>query len=176
VNLPKALCGHAAELERALSMPLYATWPEDVTYATADQAVAIAGVLIGVLHQHLSSARMAFLFKKSMVRGEKVRLAHVGKASAKLAYLADLDFVIDLNWTAWSQLTDEQRVALVDHELCHCGVDPDTSKWVMLEHDVEEFGQIVRRWGFWQPDLQAFAGDVRAQLDLLEARPARSRD
>lgn len=168
MKLPRVLVPVRARLETALAQPLLGSWPEDARFRHADQPAALGGVLIEGLHRHLTSARIAYLFVEQMHDGEKVTLAKVGKASALIAYLADFDFVLKVNWTAWRELTAEQRIALIDHELCHCGVDAETSAYVMLHHDIEEFGQIVRRWGFWTEDLEGFAVEVGAQLELLD--------
>lgn len=49
---------------------------------------------------------------------------------------------------------EDQRAALVDHELCHCG--GTYGQWTMKKHDVDEFMAIIVRHGLWLPDL-AFA-------------------
>lgn len=74
-------------------------------------------------------------------------------------------FVIEIASDMWGTddelgnrfgLSDAQRVALVDHELCHCTVNEDGVP-TLLHHDVEEFGQVVERHGLWKPDLAWFA-------------------
>ena len=47
----------------------------------------------------------------------------------------------------------------IDHELCHAaGRDPETQAWTLRTHDVEEFEDIVKRWGTkWRFDLERFA-------------------
>jgi hypothetical protein len=66
-----------------------------------------------------------------------------------------------------------QRVALVDHELCHFGREEDDKgnrSWVLVSHDIEEFKGIVERWGLWRPDLVVFSGAVvhAHQLGLFD--------
>lgn len=89
------------------------------------------------------------------------------KAGSKLRFHAELDFVLEFNWTVWQDLTAEQRIALVDHELSHLGRG-DEEQWILLHHDVEEFTGVVKRWGAWQPELLQFAQAIR-QLDLFQA-------
>lgn len=157
------------DLEIALKGNVRAIWPEGEAYLEAKQPREIAEALIDHLCPELQRARIAYLFREELApKGEKVHLAHAAKASAKLAYLAEIDFVIEVNWSAYRTLTPAQRVALMDHELSHCSRDAERDKWVLLAHDVEEFSGVVRRHGLWKPDLQQF----KAQLDLFGRREA----
>jgi len=83
-------------------------------------------------------------------------------------------FVIEIALDIWGEdidgerfgLTDAQRVALVDHELCHCQVDEEEfTPWVR-PHSIEEFTEIVDRHGLWEPDLERFARSVRGAKTL----------
>lgn len=76
-------------------------------------------------------------------------------------------FLITIAKDIWMQLDSEKRHALVDHELCHCGISGE--KICMLPHDVEDFTAIVRRRGLWTPDLASLvkaAGGAQQSLDL----------
>lgn len=84
---------------------------------------------------------------------------------------ADYDFIITLNKEFWEDLavTKEQKIALVDHEMCHAApsYNGETGEHEVDErgrylfrvrgHDVEEFYEIVQRNGLWKRDLVAFA-------------------
>jgi len=96
-----------------------------------------------------------------------VSLGKMKRAAGLLLYLGERDFVMLVNWTTWGALEVPQRIALIDHELCHAGVDAETGKWGLLHHDVEEFGDVVRRWGLWLPDLKEFGTVIRAQLEIF---------
>lgn len=165
--LPDSLKGARAHLEKALGTPVEATWDPNDGFRTADQARAIGRALIEQLHQDLVNARISYLFREDI---SKV-WAKASKAGAKLAFLADIDFTIEFSWTTWLRLTAEQRIALVDHELCHCSRG-DEGGWVLIEHDVEEFNGIVHRWGLWRPSLRNLKGawDL-AQIELPLDRP-----
>ncbi|MCU1356411.1 MAG: hypothetical protein JWM89_1829 [Acidimicrobiales bacterium] len=73
-------------------------------------------------------------------------------------------FVIEIALDTWGidvedegrwGLSDEQRVALVDHELHHCQVDEDGRPY-MRPHDIEEFDEILARYGPWKSDVRRF--------------------
>lgn len=170
MQLPAVLEPVRAAIEAALCTGLLAAWPEkDVRFTDADQAAALGRILVRELHPELHRARIRYLFRETMSRGEWIRLGKAARAQPIVSYLADLDFILTFNWTAWKGMTREQRCALVDHELCHCGVDLEHDRFVIVHHDVEEFGAIVRRWGLWKQDLRQFAVQAAQQLELLPA-------
>ncbi len=51
-------------------------------------------------------------------------------------------------------LDEEQRRALLDHELLHCDYDPETETASIAAHDFEGFVKELERHGAWQADLQ----------------------
>lgn len=80
--------------------------------------------------------------------------------------IAECHAHLDVN--EWNLLTDSQRRALVDHELCHCGVkDPgaDEPEWTLRAHDIEEFKAVIERHGFWKSDVREFS-EAAHQLKL----------
>ena len=156
-------------LEEIESTPVPRDWPEGDRYMEAVQVYAIAKHMIGRLHTHLANARIGFVFKEHMAGRGRLILAKASKAGGALAYLSQYDFVIVFNWTHWKDMDARTRCALVDHELMHCQRDLETGAFLLLGHDLEEFGAIVRRWGFWKADLVSFAEIVKVQLELFGA-------
>lgn len=160
---------------QAFETPMPATWAkDDPKYKAALQAKEIARVLIDKVHKHLEKAEIGYVFQQSMGSEDHVVLAKASKVGGKLHFYSALDLVIEFSWTAWQKLKLRQRVALVDHELCHFGVEETESgdtRYVMLHHDVEEFGAIVMRWGVWLPDLVRFHKVMVAQTDLFTEDP-----
>ena len=69
-------------------------------------------------------------------------------------------FWIELSGEHWYDLSDEQKAALIDHELCHCAVDfpeeKDEPMLYMRGHDIEEFEEVVARHGMWTHSLESF--------------------
>jgi hypothetical protein len=165
MQLPDVLEKKRTNIESAFLSAVPSDWPEGEAFMWADQAQALAQVLIPVLHEHLVNARLAYLFKESMKLGpDRIKLGTAQRAAAQLEYLSDHDFVLTFNHEAWRTLSMEQRIALVDHELCHCGCDLEKSRFGIMHHDVEEFGAVIRRWGLWKPDLANFGKDVAEKL------------
>jgi hypothetical protein len=169
LTLPKVLQSSSARLQKALSTAIPAVWPEETAFEEADQVRAIGTVLVQTIHKHLAEARIRFLFVEGMERPDRIILGKCARSQPIVSFLAGVDFVITVNWEAYGTLTPEQRIALIDHELCHAGIN-EKGKWVVLSHDIEEFRPIIRRWGFWKSDVEAFAAEVGAQLELLPGR------
>lgn len=147
-------------------------------YWRAPEVERIARKLIGKHHSHLNRHDVAikYLFRDPPARS-KGRLVY-GKASkvgGRTAYLVGLEhndrldddgpvdfFVVEIAFDPWQGLTDRQKAALVDHELCHLDVEiPEGSnedrKLLTRGHDLEEFTEVVQRHGLWRPTVAEFA-------------------
>jgi hypothetical protein len=147
------------------------------SYTSAPVAARIAEHLIGRHHTHLLETPILYVFQDTAaVSKGRIVLAKARKVSGLNAFLAALAagdtvddpdhdytfFVMEIAADRWAGLTDGQRQALVDHELCHfaVGEDEDTGAAILWirGHDVEEFTGVVERHGLWSPDLETFAG------------------
>lgn len=143
--------------------------PGKVMYPMLDE-------LVHAHHSEISGARIALAWHtgwKADADGHTV-LGKAKKASDLDRELVAIDFVIMLSATFWQDavVSDDQRRALLDHELCHCSVkvDDNGDKCVdergrivyrMRKHDIEEFSEIVARHGTYKRDLEVFAAALR---------------
>lgn len=164
-----------------------------VTYSPAPEAEAIARELIADYHPHLETQRVDLIFRSEAAKKHgKFQLGAARKVSGLPAYLdhaasqraqgrlgrhvgpplgCEDFFVIELAQPEWEHLTPAQRRALVDHELCHLGVDEDGNSSI-VSHDVEEFGAVLERHGLWEPDVSQFIRAGARQLGLFESVPS----
>lgn len=130
-------------------------------------------------HEHLVRARIGLCWHKGWRtdRDNHVTLGMARKANDLSRELSEYDFLILLSEEAWETLTEAQRLALLDHELCHCAADLDADDkqkedergrlcWRMRNHDIEEFREIVARHGTYKTDLEYF---VKAALESKAA-------
>lgn len=138
----------------------------------ADSVEEIAQDLISKYHSHLVNAKIAYLFKnKSIKRGGKEVIATSEKCGPKVKALAEYDFIITVAYPTYNDLTDKQKIAVIDHELEHCFVDegPDGSpKFKIVTHDVEEFNCIIRRHGLWKSDLVKVGKTIGDKSEVIE--------
>ena len=137
-------------------------------------------------HSHLKDAKIAIAwrFGWSQDADGRLRLGQAKKGSDLDRELHHFDFVLLFNHEAWNKggLKQGQKVALVDHELCHCEVSVDTdgepkvdeegrTVYRVRKHDIEEFLDVVNRHGCYTNELAklAQAGIKDADRPLLDA-------
>lgn len=96
------------------------------------------------------------------------------------------DFLITLDAEYWQDATDLQREILVFHELSHCVHGRDAlgslrfdregaPVFAILGHDIEEFNQVVRRYGAHSPIVNNFIEAVSdGESNLIKGRPLRA--
>lgn len=151
------------------------------TYWRAPEVEAIARELIPKHHEHLGrhDVTVRCLFRNPAARS-KGRLVYgkARKVAGLTAYLVGLEhaevlgdepvdfFVVEVAYEPWQGLTERQRRALVDHELCHLDVEISDSdedrKLVLRGHDLEEFSEVVKRHGLWRPSVAEFTKVAKA--------------
>lgn len=137
------------------------------------------GLLDALVEQHhedLCDARIALAWCTSWTRDAdgKIVLGKCKKASDLDRELAAYDFIILLAKWFWRALdvTDAQRRALLDHELCHAALKRDVNGepvedergrrvYRIRKHDLEEFVAVVDRHGIYTHDLEVFARTLR---------------
>lgn len=156
-----------------------------VTFRPAPAVERVAKKLIGKYHMDLSDhdIDIRYVFRSEHAKSSgKAVFGRAKKVSGLNAYLAQLEdpdetgisgaegdfFVIEIAEDIWRELKQDARVALVDHELSHCGVtfDKDENiKLVCYPHDLEEFNAIVERHGLWRPDVAEFDKSLRLSFE-----------
>jgi hypothetical protein len=125
-------------------------------------------------HSDLAQARiaLAWMLDVKADRDGHLTLGRCKKATDLDREFREFDLVILLNAQAWKELEPKQRVALMDHELCHATVaedkngDPikderDRLCYRIRKHDIEEFNAVVRRHSMYLSDIAEF---VKAAL------------
>lgn len=98
-------------------------------------------------------------------------LAKCVKAPPLWRDLGTYELVIWAVEKAWRHLNSQQREALVAHELSHIGGRNDSGNVVLLEHDIEEFAWVVRRYGQWHSGLEHFAEQLGLGLEASRRNP-----
>ena len=169
LKLPDILSSLDLKLGKALNTAVRAIWPEGEKFLKAEQAEDIAKILIQTpLHNRLVNAKIAYLFRPDILSRGDSKLTVSAKAGGPLAFLTGFDFVVAFNHKLWLRLTQEQRLACVDHALSACERDPDTGAYSVRLPDVAEYSGVVQRWGLWTPPLRGFGVAVEsAQLEIF---------
>jgi len=125
-------------------------------------------------HAELDDARIALAWNRAWKADVDGRVTlgqckRVADLERELHDLDAFDFVIILREEFWNDphVTDQQRRALLDHELCHATVKLDADGEPIVDersrtvyrtrkHDLEEFSCIAERYGVWKRDLEVF--------------------
>ena len=143
-------------------------------WAEADQSVIdMAAELIHKHHPWLQTANIGFLFRKEAPLSKgRYTLGRAQKVTDKLRPFMDYDFLIWVAKDQWDRFTTDRRLALLDHELCHCAWGDNG--WTMRPHDIEEFTEIIDRHGFWTPEL-LHVQDVASRQQALPGFEQRGR-
>lgn len=157
--------------------------PKQVAYELIDPTSVPGHPMYGLLtqlvsahHMEIAGARIALAWCTSWnpdVDG-RVTLGKCKRASELDRELAAFDFIILLRRSFWldQRVSDDQRAALLDHELTHASVKLDKHGepardsrdrviYRTRRHDLEEFSCIVERHGTWTSDIERFAAALR---------------
>lgn len=124
------------------------TWSE-----APESLVQVVEALVSTHHPHLEEARIGVVLRDTVGSSRGVpQQGGVQLVGAVHQVLLDLDFLVWVAADAWSGLTLSEKLALLDHQLCHCQMSQ--GRCYLRGHDVEEFQAIIERYGSYTPALQ----------------------
>ncbi len=153
---------------------------------------AMMAYLIAKHHEDLEGARIGLAWNLTW-RPDADGRATLGKCrlvgSLDREFM-EFDFIVILlrEWWEDADVTDDHRKALLDHELCHAmqvldkaGEPKEDERgrklWRLRKHDIEEFSEIVDRYGCYTKDLAMFATAMtRGKQRNLFAKPEAAED
>ncbi|MBN1404171.1 MAG: hypothetical protein JW942_06885 [Opitutales bacterium] len=117
----------------------------------------------------LEGLQIKYLFAKDEMKSKGKRvLGKACKFPERDRLLHPFRFCIILDERFWQDFPNKREPLLL-HELLHCGVN-DEGDPVLVPHDLEEFGEVVRRYGAWANDVVLF--DRQLELFASEQRKA----
>jgi hypothetical protein len=108
-----------------------------------------------IRHKHYSKFHKAKIVTL-MRTGKWDKYGTIAKVSKKQRQAGvDGDYILTFNADEWAHLHTKAKHALVDHELYHMARKKTKAgtKFLLRHHDVEEFIDIVKRYGTWRPSL-----------------------
>ena len=134
-----------------------------------NSVVLLVQELVNSYHPDLKDARIGLIFREtaSISKGVPV-IGHVQKTPEIMKVYLDYDFIIWLADDAYSDLDENQRKALIDHQLCHCTMIEGVP--CTVGHDVEEFQAVINRHGLWNSSLLSVANSI-IQMSFDFAKP-----
>lgn len=121
--------------------------------------------------QHIQVERIAFVenVEDLKKRGDGVQHAGITKLSAKAAFVAGYDYIIELFTKVTAHWVREQYVAAIYHELRHISPRGTVSR----AHDVEDFDELLGAFGaHWaHPGAPAIADLLNQDFDWSHLQP-----
>jgi len=122
-----------------------------------EEVYTLMNELINEYHLNLRNVKIKCLFyNKPRKRCGKIILGTAEAVSPKFNYLTNIDFIISIYENTWDTMAEQEKKALIDHELCHCFVGEDkhgNPVYKTIPHDFEEFKEIIERYGLWQDNI-----------------------
>lgn len=149
---------------------------------------ALLRELVGAYHTELRNARIALAWNVAWQPDVDGRMKlgmcrKAGDLDREIGGSEPFDFVIILRRAFWQDehVTDRQRRALLDHELCHATIKLDDHGEPAVDergrlvyrtrkHDLEEFVEIGERYGCWKKDITEFARAVERAKHKVKGR------
>src|SRR5690348_4498506 len=151
--------------------------PKKVSFQIIEDPSPAHKVLKSALewHEELDGATVKLAWRKGTKQDVdgRIVLGRCVKVSDLHREFFNADFIVVLNREYWDAFSDAQRLALMDHELCHAAIKLDKNGQEMYDekdrqvfrtrkHDLEEFREVVERHGLYKDDLRLFAETVRS--------------
>jgi predicted metallopeptidase len=159
--------------------PVAAQPESESKYRPADEVADLIADIVSSERSDLADAVFAALFRAGKWASKNKETWGSAKkmpTDIKAALGEDIDYIITINEDVWKALADEQKRALVAHELAHCWRDESKkgdSIWSIAGHDVEEFFSILRQYGNWNHSitktLQALHTSRQISFDFSDA-------
>jgi len=120
-------------------------------------------------HERLKVLKIDYEFRdEAQVSNGKVTAGRVCRVDDRNRILHDYDCIVEIGKDVWDTASEEFRIAIVDHELSHIQIfmdddgkvkrddKTDRIKIYMRHHDIEEFSEILERYGAYHADLRGF--------------------
>lgn len=148
-DLPAELKDYHAELEKALDRAMVKeTFPEGEKYPDAAQPGTVAAALVNGLRRDLLPFRIAYLFRQNIGGQGGIRRSKSAIAPAKWKKLAEVDGVVEVNWTVYLDATPAQRVRIVHEALAGFEVEESSGNPVLRKRPaVSVYPEILSGWG-----------------------------
>jgi hypothetical protein len=141
---------------------------DDAKFWYFEEAKNTANALIVARMPQLSQAKIQYLCtEKCSKKGGKLVLGKTKKASPRESFfLEGCHYIVEIGNDGWITLNPHQREALIYHLLSFCfvDVDDDTNEYTygIQQPDINEFADVISRYGWWHPDLEKFGALVKS--------------
>ena len=128
-------------------------------FVAGEEVVNTMKDLVAKYHPHLALVvdEIAVVFKEKATQvGDVVITGKSSKAPAILQTLSEVNwkFILLLAADQWKEMSDKERLALLDHHLCACRAEENEetqeTRYFIQPPDVEFYREEIERHGFWR--------------------------
>lgn len=135
---------------------------DDEQFIEAPEVAAVAREVIErwpASFDHLHQHRLEFRFDtKPFKPGDCKAVGRAHVVNPLYQSITDgLAGIVVINLTYWAASDDNQRRALVDHELSHFATNDETDELMTVKHDLELFVHEASRYGAWRASIRTVA-------------------
>lgn len=136
-------------------------------YIPAPEVQEIAKDIISKHRPELKPLKISYMFRpEAAISNGIVTVGMCIRPDDRNYLMHQHDFIVEIAKDVWDDATTDFRIALVDHELGHCGirmdgdepeVDPSGRlKTFTRKHEIEEFADVLERHGAYHSKLREF--------------------
>jgi hypothetical protein len=130
----------------------------------SDEMRRLAGKILKRFFMPAASARVGYVVSHENKSGEKIVYGDCRKIKEVYKAYLPYDFIITFYDCHTNMLNENQMKVLMLHELGH--IEYGTRGWKLRPHDVEDFKQILRKYGLdWSTLDNRDVPDILAGLD-----------
>jgi predicted metallopeptidase len=94
-------------------------------------------------------------------------IAKIRLLDGALNLLSDKKVVIEIARQNWDGLTENQRLVVVYHELCHLSFDYEHNCYKLRDHDIEDFIEIVKPLGLGWASIGNEVPNILENTDIF---------
>jgi hypothetical protein len=156
--------------------------PEPIVYDFSDELTSVATALMAKHEVHFNDLRQLRIGYVMVTGGREPKRDRIDGVWARFMVLSPLykaltggyDAVVWVRQAIWRVLNEDQRRALIAHQLTHGSVT-EKGRLIYIRHDLEDFAWVARQYGPWHEGVELFG----KQLSLFgkpDEKPANGHD
>lgn len=152
-------------------------------YTQNSELKKLADEIIAKHKPNLKMLNICYMFRDvAAIADDKITAGMCRRVDDLNYTIHKFDFVIEIAHDIWEEASPEFRVALMHHELCHCGIrleedgvspamDEKTGrlKTYCHKHDVEDFDEIIKEYGAYHGALRSFLNSFAQSVKAAKA-------
>lgn len=137
--------------------------PEPIVYELNDELTSVATALMAKHDVHFNDLRQLRIAYVMVIGGREPKRDRIDGVWARFMVLNPLyktltggyDAVVWVRQAIWRVLNEDQRKALIAHQLTH-GQTTEKGALIYVRHDLEDFAWVARQYGPWHEGVELY--------------------